>query len=488
MADDLKKRTITSLIWKFLERAGNQVVLLLVQIVMARLLSPEDFGFLAIMLVFVNLGNVFVQSGLGSALVQNPDVDEVDYSTVFWISLVLSLVISLAVFLAAPAIAEAYSASELVWPLRVLSLMMILNAYNSVQVAIVQRSLEFKRVFVATTWSVVVSAVLGIASAVAGAGLWALVVQQVSYQAVNCASLFWQTRWVPSLVFSRARAAVLYRFGWKILACSVLNTGYLSLYDLVIGVQFSAAQLGLVSQGKKYPSALGGMLDGAIQPVMMPSIARVQNDKDRAKRLMRRAMKSSTFVVFPAMTLLAVVAPILIPFLLGEQWGEAVPFLQMYCFVYALLPVHSSNLSAISGLGHSGVNLILEIVKKVIGLAALAIGAFVFRDVYVLVATAMMTGVVGTVVNAFPNRRLISYTYSEQVRDLFPSFALAVVAGTLAWLVELTGLPDVAVFFLQIAVMAVAYLGLAKLLHVESLEYLLETAKELLGKRKDGVR
>lgn len=486
MADDLKKRTITSLIWKFLERAGNQVVLLLVQIVMARLLSPEDFGFLAIMLVFVNLGNVFVQSGLGAALVQNPDVDETDYSTVFWISLSLSLVISIGIFFAAPAIAEIYSASQLVWPLRVLSLMMVLNAYNSVQVAIVQRSLEFKRVFVATTWSVVVSAVLGIASAAAGASLWALVVQQVSYQAVNCASLFWQTRWVPSPVFSRGRAAVLYRFGWKILACSVLNTAYLSLYDLVIGAQFSAAQLGLVSQGKKYPSALGGMLDGAIQPVMMSSIARVQNDKARAKRLMRRAMKSSAFVVFPAMMLLAVVAPVLIPFLLGDQWGEVVPFLQMYCFVYALLPVHSSNLSVISGLGHSGINLILEIVKKAIGLTALAIGAFVFRDVYVLVATAMVIGIVGTFVNAFPNRRIIGYTYMEQVRDLFPSFGLAVTSGALAWSVGLVGLPDVAVFFLQIAVMAVAYLGLAIFFRVESLEYLLTTLKEMLDSRRGG--
>lgn len=484
MADDLKRRTVSSLLWKLLERAGNQLVLLLVQIVMARLLSPQDFGFLAIMLVFVNLGNVFVQSGLGAALVQNPDVDEADCATVFWISFGMSLVMTAGIFFCAPLIAQAYGASELVWPLRVLSLMMILSAYNSVQVAIVQRALQFKRVFVATTWSVIVSAILGIGSAVVGAGIWALVVQQVSYQSVNCLSLYCQTHWIPSLVFSKKRAVILYRFGWKILACNILNTGYLSLYDLVIGAQFSASQLGLVSQGKKYPSALGSMLDGAIQPVMMSSIARVQSDKDKAKRLMRRAMKSSTFVVFPAMTLLAVVSPALIPFLLGDQWREAVPFLQMYCFVYALLPVHSSNLSALSGMGHSGINLILEIVKKVVGLTALGIGAFVLHDVYVLVATAMLTGLFATFVNAFPNRSVIGYSYPEQIRDLCPAFALSLVSGGLAWLVGLTGLPDVAVFVLQVLVMAVAYLGISKLLHIESYDYLISTAKETIASRR----
>ena len=485
MTDDLKRKTITSLLWKLFERAGNQLVLLIVQIVMARLLSPEDFGFLAIMLVFVNLGNVFVQSGLGAALVQNPDVGEADYSTVFWISLALSIVISGGIFFLSPVIAQVYSASQLIWPLRVLSLMMILNAYNSVQVAIVQRLLQFKRVFVATSWSVVTSAILGIVSAVIGAGIWALVVQQVSYQAVNCISLYWQTRWVPSLVFNKARAAVLYRFGWKILACSILNTGYLSLYDLVIGAQFSAAQLGLVSQGKKYPSALGGMLDGAVQPVMMSSIARVQDDKNRAKRLMRRAMKSSTFVVFPAMVLLAVVAPTLVPLLLGSQWVDATPFLQMYCFVYALLPIHSSNLSVLSGLGYSGINLILEIVKKVISVVALVIGAFVFHDVYVLVAMVMATGIIATFVNAFPNRRIIGYSYPEQVRDICPSLALSAVSGVLAWLVGLLGLPCIAAFLLQVAAMTFTYLGLGTLLHVEALEYLLTTAKEMFGLRSE---
>ena len=484
MASELKKKTISSLFWKLLERAGNQVVLLLVQIVMARILTPEDFGLLAIILVFVNLGNVFVQSGLGAALVQNPDVESSDYSTVFWISLAMSIILTIGLFFAAPIIGNSYGAKDLIWPLRVLSVLMIVNAYNSVQVAMVQRTLEFKRVFVATTWSVCTSAVVGIASAIAGIGIWALVVQQLVYQTVNCISLFLQTRWVPSRVFKASRAAVLYRFGWKILACNLLNTGYLSFHDLVVGVQFSTAQLGLVSQGKKYPSALGSMLDGAVQPVMMSSIARVQTNKDKAKRLTRRAIKTSTFVVFPCMMLFAVVAPLLIPFLLGRQWVDSVPFLQMYCFIYALLPIHSTNLSALSGMGRTDINLVLEIIKKIIGLTALVIGAFIVKDIYFLVATGIFTGVISTFVNAYPNKKVIGYSYLEQIRDICPAFGLALVAGAVAYPICFAALPDIVTILLQAVVFMAVYLLLAKLFKVEEFTYLLDTAKEILASYK----
>lgn len=484
MQDSLKKRTISSLVWKLMERAGNQVVLLLVQIVMARVLLPDDFGYLAIILVFINIANVFVQSGLGAALVQNPTMSDEDCSTVFWISFGISAVLVVVLFFCAPYISAFYLSDSLCWPLRVLSITLVISSFNSVQVARVQRSLRFRKIFIATAWSVCTSGVMGVLSAIAGAGLWALVLQQLVYQIVNCVSLFFQERWSPSFSFDGKRGRELFGFGWKILACNILNQGYLGVYDLVIGAQFTAGQLGLVSQGKKYPSALGGMLDGAIQPVMMSAVSRVQSDVGQVKRLTRRAMKTSTFVVAPCMVLFAVAAQPIVMILLGERWLECVPFLQMYCFVYALLPIHSSNLSALSGMGRSDINLKLEIIKKCIGGAALIFGAFVIRDVYVLVAMAMLTGVIATVVNAWPNKRVIGYSYFEQVRDICPAFLLSVAAGALAWAVGFVGLPDVATILLQALVMAAAYLGLAKLFRVEELSYLLSTAKEMLASRK----
>lgn len=480
MQESLKRRTISSLIWKFMERAGNQVVLLIVQIVMARVLSPDDFGFLAIVLVFINLATVFVQSGLGAALVQNPTMSDEDCSTVFWISLGISVILVAMLFFAAPAIAAFYSNDLLSWPLRVLSVTLIINSFNSVQVARVQRGLQFKKIFNATAWSVCVSGALGIMAAVFGAGIWALVLQQLIYQLVNCVVLAVQERWAPCLRFNAKRGKELFDFGWKILACNILNQGYLGIYDLVIGAQFSAGQLGLVSQGKKYPSALGGMLDGAIQPVMMSAVSRIQTEIEQAKRLTRRALKTSTFVIVPCMTLFAVAAQPIVSILLGEKWLECVPFLQMYCFVYALLPIHSSNLSALSGLGRSDINLKLEIIKKCIGMLALVIGAFVVHDVYVLVSMAMLTGIISTVINAWPNRKVIGYSYLEQIKDICPAFVLSAASAAVAFPIGMLALPDIATILPQAAVMAACYLGLSKLFRVEALDYLLSTAKEVI--------
>ena len=480
----LKSKTVSSLFWKLFERGGRAVVELLVQIVMARLLAPEEFGALAIMLVLVNVGNVIVQSGLNTALVQAPHVDGKDCSTVFWLSFAVSLALYAAVFACAPLFAGFYAMPHIVWPLRALALILVINAFNAVQVAVVQRALEFRKVFNATVASVAVSGALGVASALAGAGLWALVAQQLAYQLANCAALALQVRWRPRLVFDAGRAHTLFSFGWKLLASGLLDAGYRGLSDLVIGKQFSAGSLGLVSQGKKYPMAVGSMLDGAIQPVMLSAVSRVQGDAAYVKRLVRRALKTSTYLIVPSMAAFALVAEPLVRLLLGEQWLPCVPFLQMYCLVYALLPIHTTNLQALNGVGRSDLFLKLELVKKAYGLAVMLFAAFVLRDVYLLVGSYMLTGVVSTFVNAWPNRKVIGYSYAEQVRDVCPAFLLAAASAAVAFPVGLLALPDLATAALQVAAMAAAYLVLSRLLKVEALSYLLGTAKELASSRK----
>lgn len=481
---DIKQKTLSSLFWKLFEKGGRAVVELAVQIAMARLLAPEYFGALAIMLVFVNVGNVIVQSGLNTALVQAPEADGDDCSTVFWMSLAISLVLYTAVFLAAPAVASFYAMEGLVWPLRALALVLVINAFNAVQVAIVSRRLEFEKIFRATMASVLASGLLGVAAAVAGAGLWALVAQQLSYQIANCIVLGFQVRWLPRLVFKADRARGLFSFGWKLLASGLLDQGYQSLSDLIIGKQFSASSLGLVSQGKKYPQAVGSMLDGTIQPVMLSAVSRVQDDVAYVKRLVRRALKTSTFLIVPSMALFTMVAEPLVALLLGEKWLPCVPFLQMYCFIYALLPIHTTNLQALNGMGRSDLFLKLELVKKAYGVVFLLVAAFVFKSVYVMVGTYMLTGIISTFVNAWPNRRVIGYSYAEQVRDICPAFLLAAASAALAWPAGLLGLPAIATILLQAAVMAGAYLGLARAFKVEALAYLVATAGELVGFRR----
>lgn len=483
MSDSIKERTISSLMWKLMERAGNQIILLVVQVVLARLLSPSDFGVLAIIMVFVDLAGVFVQSGLGAALVQSAKMSSEDCSTVFWISFAMSFVLFLIIFICSPFISGFYDNASLLWPLRMLSITLFFNAYNLVQVAIVQRSLDFRRTFWATAWSVCISGPIGIIAAFFGMGIWALVMQQLSYQAVNCASLYYQTRWVPRFEFNANRAKQLFSFGWKMLGCNLLSQGYQSLYDLVVGAQFSVAQLGLVSQGKKYPSALGNMLDGAVQPVMMSAISRVQSNVQRVRQLTRRALRTSTYIVVPCMTLFAVAAEPIVRIVLGDQWLDCIPFMQMYCVVYALLPIHSSNLSALCGMGRSDINLGLEIAKKVIGITALCIGAFVARDVYVLVATAIVTGVISSFINAYPNKRLMGYSYIEQVRDVGPAFLLSLAAGFVAYVTGSLVSDTWLVLCVETGVFALIYLGLSAILNLEVFRYLIDTAREFFKKR-----
>lgn len=484
MADALKSLTISSLFWKLFERGGNALIQLVVQIVMARLLAPEQFGALAIMLVFVNIGNVLVQSGLNTALVQISGLRESDSSTVFWLSFSVSVVLYAIVFAAAPAVAAFYQMDYLMWPLRGLALLLVINSYNAVQVALVQRALEFRKVFNATIVSVVASGALGIVSAFAGAGLWALVIQQIAYQGFNCLALSRQVRWHPRLVFEADRARVLFGFGWKLLVSGLLDQGYQSLTDLIIGKQFSATSLGYVSQGKKYPQAVGSMLDGAIQPVMLSAVAHVQNDVAYVKRLVRRALKTSTFLIVPAMGLFCVVAEPLVQLFLGDKWLPCVPFMQVYCITYMLLPIHTTNLQALNGMGRSDLFLKLELIKKSYGITYILIMAFIVGDLYLMVLGYIFTGVLSTFVNAYPNKKVIGYSYGEQVRDILPAFVLAAVSGAVAYPVIFLGLSDIATILLQAVVMLGLYLLLAKLFKVEQLGYLVDTAKQFISKRK----
>ena len=481
---DLKRLSLSSGFWKLLERGGNQIIQLVVQVVMARILAPEEFGALAIMLVFVNVGNVIVQSGLNTSLVQAEEIDESDLSTVFWLSFGVSAFLFVIIFVAAPTIANFYAMPRVLWPLRVLGFLLLVTAFNSVQVAIVERNLQLRKVFNATIVAVVVSGVVGISSALAGAGLWALVMQQLAYQITNCFALRLQVRWFPRFVFDNSKARRHFGYGWKLLASGLLDQGYQSLSDMIIGKQFSTSTLGLVSQGKKYPQALGSMLDGAIQPVMLSAISRVQDDVTRVKRLVRRALKTSTFLIVPSMTLFAIAAKPLVGILLGEKWLFCVPFLQMYCVVYMLLPIHTTNLQALNGMGRSDLFLKLELIKKAYGLAVLLVVAFVFKNVYLMVGSYVLTGVVSTFVNAFPNKYVIGYSYGEQLRDIAPAFLLSTLSGTLALFCGSFGGNDVLKVLIEIFVMFATYLGLAKGFRLESLEYLLGTLKEMSGSHK----
>ena len=478
--EDLKQRTIASLFWKLFEQGGAAAITLIVQIVMARILAPGEFGMLAIMLVFVNVGNVIVQSGLNTAVIQAPNVTTRDYSTVFWMSFAVSLVLYSIVFFSAPYVASFYEMPALVAPLRTLTLVLIVNAYNAIQEAIVARRMEFNKTFRSTVGAGLISGTIGIYIAVCGGGIWALVVQQLLYQLCKTILLALQVSWKPQLVFEPRRGFILFNFGWKLLASGLLDQGYQSLSDLIIGKIFSSTQLGFVSQGKKYPQALGTVLDGAVQPVMLSAVAKVQEDKERVHRLVRRALKTSTFLIVPAMTLFAIAAEPIVSLVLGDKWLPCVPFLRAYCFIYALLPIHSTNLQALNGVGRSDLFLKLEVLKKVVGISILCFAAFGLRDLNSIIAGYVLNGILCTFINAAPNKQVIGYSYTHQIRDICPAFCLSFAAGALAYPVVFLHLPSIVAIALQSFIMCAVYFVLAKIFRVEEFDYLRNTLRGIL--------
>lgn len=484
-SDSLRGRIASSLFWKFLERGGVAAGGLLVQVVLARILTPEDFGALAIMLVFVLIGTVFSVSGFNTALVQAKECDSIDYDTVFWISTVASVLLWLAVVFSAPWIAEAFDSPSMTNPLRVMGSVIFINSVYAVFSADIQRNLAFRKIFNASFVALIVASISGIGSALAGAGLWALVIYQVVNSVVNAIIVFTQISWRPRLRFSCDRALRLFSFSWKLLVSALLDTCYQSLADIIIGRRFSTAALGVVSQGKRYPGAVAQVLDGAIQPVMLSAVARVQKDPVAVKSLVRRALKTSVLAVVPLMVLLAVLAEPLVVWGLGKQWSGAVIYFQMYCFIYALWPIHTTNLSALNGVGRSDLFLKLEIVKKVVGLSILCVTVFAFNSPIAIVSGFMFSGILSAFINAFPSRRVIGYGYVDQLLDIVPIWGLALISGTIcSWILSCLVINPPISIVAGIFSFGTVFLVLGRVFRCEALMYLTGSLLNVLRRRE----
>lgn len=443
---------VKALGWKLMERLGVSGVQFVLQIILARLLSPEHYGVLSIMVIFTSLANVFVQSGFNTALIQNKNVTEEDYSSVFWVSLGIAGIMYGLIYLAAPLIARFYAMPDIVSPLRVLALMLFPGAMNSIQLAKVSRELDFKKVFYSNIGGILIAGGIGIAIAFLGGGLWALVAQSVLNIIVACIVMLFTVNWHPRLVCNLKRVIELFQFGWKLLVSNLLDTLYADLYSLVIGKKYDSGTLGYYNRGKQFPQFLISAINGSIQSVMLPAMSAEQDEKNRVKEMMRSSMTMSAYIIFPMMAGMAAVAAPLTKLLLTDKWLPCVPYMQLYCFSFAFHPVHTCNLQAINAMGRSDLYLKLELVKKSYGIAALIIAVFCFDSPLAIAGTGLVTTWIGWFVNAYPNKKLIGYSYKEQIMDLFPILFMALV---MCIMVLAAGNRCMAAGFLTIITMAV---------------------------------
>lgn len=479
-----KSVVIKSLIFKFMERCGYQGIAFIVQIVLARLLDPTDYGVLTLLTIFINISQVFVQSGFNTALIQRKDVTKKDYSSVFYLSISIALLLYAVLFFLAPFIADYYDMPQLKQVLRVMALILIPGAFNSIQNAKIAKEMKFKQLMYCTLGAVIISGVVGITMAYMGFGVWALVGQQFSNQVSICIIMLLVVKWRPMAVFEISRIKVLFSFGWKLLCSALLDTIYSELRSLVIGKKYNAATIGYYNRGKQFPQLIINNVNGAIQSVMLPALSKEQDNKTKMKTMMRRSIVTSSFIIFPIVMGLAVIAEPMVSLILTDKWLPCVPYLRVYCFIFAFYPIHSANLQTLNAQGRSDKFLKLEIIKKTYGIVVLLITVFCFDSPLAIALGGAVTTFISCFVNASPNKKILNYSYFEQIKDILPSMIISVIMGLVVYCVLFFNLSSWLTIIIQISVGVVVYIGLAEIFKLECYCYLKNMIFGFLKKRK----
>lgn len=473
-----KKNIFSNFIWRFAERCGAQVVAFIVSIVLARILSPDDYGTIALITVFTAILQVFVDSGLGTALIQKKNVDDLDFSSVFYFNFTVCLILYVGMFVASPYIAAFYEDNSLIPVVRVLSLTIVISGIKGIQQAYVSRHMLFKRFFFSTIGGTIISAFLGIGMAYAGYGVWALVVQQVSNTAIDTLILWGTVEWRPKKMFSFRRLKVLLTFGWKLLVSALLDTIYNNFRNLIIGKLYSSTDLAYYNQGNKFPSVIITNINTSIDSVLLPTMANAQDDRECVKQMTRRAIKTSTYVMAPLMMGLTFCAEPVVRLILTDKWLPCVPFLRIFCVTYMFWPVHTANLNAIKAMGRSDYFLKLEIIKKIMGMIILL--STMWFGVMAMAYSLLLSSVLSQIINSWPNRKLLGYGYLEQVRDFAPGILLAVGMGICVYFVGYLPFPTIVTLLIQVVSGAIIYIGVSAILKLEEFEYLIGMLKSFL--------
>ena len=484
MDSSIRNKTISGVIWKAMESGGNQFVKLVISVVLARLLDPENYTTLALLQIFVIFAETLIKRGFATSLLQRKNADNIDFSSALWLMLSLAVVFYTVLFLAAPAISAYYKQPLIIPALRIVSLTLFSGAFNSVQGAIIQRKLEFRKFCMSTLATTVVSGTVALYLAYAGYGVWALVAQHMINSFLNVLILWLLDRWKPVLVFSLQRTKELFSFGWKILISSLMDTGYNSLSALVIGKRYIGDSLAFYNRGKTYPDLMATNLTSVALAVLFPAYAQHQDDPARVKEMVRKTNRSTSLMIFPMMVGLAAIATPFISVLLTDKWLPSVPYMQLMCVVSALYPLEATDLQAMNALGRSDLYLKTEIIKKVFGLAVLAVSVLAFTTPLAIAWAVMLSAVFSMFVTMVVMKRLFAYRWRDQIWDMTPPFLLSAVMWAVVYGASLIPIPQLYSLILQVVCGIAVYLGLAVLLKLESFTYLWNAMKSYFTKKR----
>ena len=477
-----KEKVIENFIWRLLERFGAQGVTLIVSIVLARILDPEVYGLIALVTVITTLLNVFIDSGLGTALIQKKDADDLDFSTVFFFNVGMCVILYAILFFIAPLISSFYDMPELTSIVRVLGLILIISGVKNIQQAYVSRNMLFKKFFFATIGGTVGAAVVGITMACLGFGVWALVIQYLFNAGIDTVILWITVKWRPKFKFSYARLKSMIGFGSKLLGVSLITTVYNDIRQILIGKFYTPTDLAFYNRGKQFPELINTNINASIDSILLPTMSKSQDDISAVKAITRRSIKTCTYILSPFLVGLAVCGEAFIELLLTEKWLFCVPYMRIFCITFLFSPIFTANYNAYKALGKSTLYLKVSIISKIFGIIVLLVT--LPHGVMFIAYGLLVSNFINQVVCTFPNMKLLKYSYPEQIKDILPNLLLAFAMGAIVYTVNFLGLGFVLTLVIQIPIGIIVYVLGSMLFKLESYTYVLNSLKTFLKKRR----
>ena len=453
---------------------------------LARILTPDEYGLMGIITIFIGLAGSFVDSGFSNALVRKQDATDEDYNTVFIVNLAVSVFFSLLLVFGAPLIAKFFDRPPLVALTRAMSLMVVINALSIVQGTQLSKRLDFKTQTRISITSSSVSGIVGIAMALCGCGVWSLVGQQLSRALLNSALLWGFNRWIPNFSFSKKSFTEMFSFGWKLLVSGLLCSVWGQIYQIVIGKCYSPASLGHYTRAKQFANLCSSNLTGVVQRVSYPSLSTIQDDAERLKNAYRTTIKTTMLVTFCCMFGLAAVAKPMIRVLIGSKWMPCVPMLQIVCFSLVLYPLQAINLNMLQIKGRSDLFLKLEIIKKIIGIGPLLLGVFV--DIYWMLWGSVVTSIISYFLNSGYSGKLVGYSTFDQMKDIAPSLGISLFMGLVVFAMNLLPVSPFILLPLQVLSGVAMVIGICEALQLKEYREAKAIFLSVVGKSKDWVK
>ena len=482
--EGLGKKITKGLMWTYLERICAQGVSTLVTIILARLLLPENYGVVSIATIFMSFCDALVVGGFSDTLIQKKDADDIDFSTMFWFVLAFGFLMFGIVFAIAPLAETFFKTSMVCVTLRVMAVRLPINAVNSIQSAYISKHMKYKYFFFATLIGTVISAVVGIVMAYMGYGVWALVAQYLTNSVVDTLVIWFTCGWHPSFKFSLKRLKSLYSFGWKMQLSTLIVTIYVEVESLCIGRKYTSADLAYYEKGRQFPKMIMHNIQTSISKVMLPAFSKISDKKDETKRLAKRSVSISTYLMAPLLIGLILCSKEFVIAVLTEKWLPAVPFMQLLSVYYLIEPIMAFNKQIVIAAGKSALYLKMEIAKKTVGISLLLISVFCFDSVYAIALATVITQIIGLIIQSTPLKRIINYPLAEQIKDVAPSYILAVSMAAPIFAVKMLDISYLLKLIIEVIAGALFYLAGSMILKLKPYKYCVGKLAKLKSKIK----